>query len=163
MAINRQILLKSRPSGLPEPGHFELVERPLPEPRDGEVQIRTLFLSLDPYMRGRMSDARSYATPVAIGGVMTGETVARVTASKDPQFAVGDIVQGYAGWQDYAALPAKSLRKVDPAGAPLSALLGVLGMPGRTAYIGLLDIGKPKAGETVVVAAASGAVGSVEL
>jgi NADPH-dependent curcumin reductase CurA len=161
MATNRQILLKSRPAALPSPANFELAERPVPQPGDGEVLVRTLFLSLDPYMRGRMSDARSYATPVAIGGVMTGQTVSRVVTSRDPRFTEGDIVLGYAGWQDYAVLPGKTLRRIDPAIAPVSTSLGVLGMPGRTAYIGLLDIGQPKLGETVVVAAASGAVGSV--
>jgi NADPH-dependent curcumin reductase len=161
MAVNRRILLKSRPAAMPEPENFELSEAPIPEPRDGEVLVRTLFLSLDPYMRGRMSDARSYATPVPIGGVMGGQTVNRVEASKDPNFAKGDIVTCYAGWQDYAALPGKHMRKLDPNAAPISTALGVLGMPGRTAYVGLLDIGKPKAGETVVVSAASGAVGSV--
>jgi NADPH-dependent curcumin reductase CurA len=161
MATNRQILLKSRPAALPSPANFELAERPVPQPGDGEVLVRTLFLSLDPYMRGRMSDARSYATPVAIGGVMTGQTVSRVVTSRDPRFTEGDIVLGYAGWQDYAVLPGKILRRIDPAIAPVSTSLGVLGMPGRTAYIGLLDIGQPKLGETVVVAAASGAVGSV--
>jgi hypothetical protein len=161
MATNRQIVLKSRPAALPEPANFDLVERPVPQPGDGEVLARTLFLSLDPYMRGRMSDAKSYATPVAIGGVMTGQTVSRVIASRDSRFNEGDIVLGYSGWQDYAVLPGKTLRRLDPAAAPLSTSLGVLGMPGRTAYIGLLDLGQPKPGETVVVAAASGAVGSV--
>jgi len=161
MATNRQIRLKSRPAALPSPANFELVETPVPQPGDGEVLTQTLFLSLDPYMRGRMSDAKSYATPVAIGGVMTGQTVSRVVSSRDPRYTAGDIVLGYSGWQDYAALPGKTLRQVDPAIAPISTSLGVLGMPGRTAYIGLLDIGQPKPGETVVVAAASGAVGSV--
>lgn len=161
MATNRQILLKSRPAALPSPANFELAERPVPQPGDSEVLVRTLFLSLDPYMRGRMSDARSYATPTALGGVMTGQTVSRVVTSRDARFAEGDIVLAYGGWQDYAVLPGKTLRKIDPAIAPVSTSLGVLGMPGRTAYIGLLDIGQPKPGETVVVAAASGAVGSV--
>jgi NADPH-dependent curcumin reductase CurA len=161
LATNRQILLKSRPAATPSLANFELAERPVPQPADGEVLTRTLFLSLDPYMRGRMSDARSYATPVAVGGVMTGQTVGRVVTSRDPRFTEGDIVLGYGGWQDYAVLPGKTLRQLDPASAPVSTALGVLGMPGRTAYIGLLDIGKPKPGETVVVSAASGAVGSV--
>ncbi len=161
MAVNRRILLKSRPAALPTPDNFELSEAPVPEPGDGEVLVRTLFLSLDPYMRGRMSDARSYAKPVGIGEVITGQTVSRVEASKDPSFAKGDIVTCYAGWQDYAVFPGKLLRKLDPKAAPISTALGVLGMPGRTAYVGLLDIGKPKPGETVVVSAAYGAVGSV--
>ncbi len=161
MDINRQILLKSRPSGMPSAENFERVERPVPEPRDGEILTRTLFLSLDPYMRGRMSDAKSYAAPVPIGSVMTGQTVGRVVASRAAGFAEGDVVLGYGNWQDYAVLPAKAARKIDPALAPVSTALGVLGMPGRTAYVGLLDIGQPKPGETVVVSAASGAVGAV--
>jgi hypothetical protein len=161
MPTNRQILLKSRPEGMPTAANFELVERPAPEPGEGEVLTRTLFLSLDPYMRGRMSAARSYAKPVDVGAVMGGGTVGEVVASRDPAFAKGDIVLGFGGWQDYAVQPAKGLRKLDPSLAPVSTALGVLGMPGLTAYVGLLDIGQPKAGETVVVSAASGAVGSV--
>jgi NADPH-dependent curcumin reductase CurA len=161
MPTNRQILLKRRPEGLPTQADFELVERPLPEPGDGDVLTRTLFLSLDPYMRGRMSAARSYAKPVEVGGVMGGGTVGEVVASRDPAFKAGDAVLGAGGWQDFAAQPAKGLRKLDPSLAPLSTALGVLGMPGLTAYVGLLDIGQPKTGETVVVSAASGAVGSM--
>ena len=161
MPKNRQILLKSRPEGLPTPAHFELVERPVPEIGEGQVLTRTLFLSLDPYMRGRMSAGRSYAKPVDVGGVMEGGTVGEVVESRDPAFAKGDIVLGFGGWQDYAAQPAKGLRKLDPSLAPVSTALGVLGMPGLTAYVGLLEIGQPKSGETVVVSAASGAVGSV--
>lgn len=161
MPANRQILLKSRPEGLPTPGNFELVERPVPEPGEGEVLMRTLYLSLDPYMRGRMSAARSYAKPVEVGGVMGGGTVGEVVASRDPAFKAGDTVLGFGGWQDYAVQPAKGLRKLDPSLAPLSTALGVLGMPGLTAYVGLIDLGQPKAGETVVVSAASGAVGSM--
>jgi NADPH-dependent curcumin reductase CurA len=161
MPVNRQILLKSRPSGLPMPENFELVERPLPEPKEGEVLTRTLFLSLDPYMRGRMSERKSYAVPVALGTVMGGQTVGEVVASRHDGFAPGDTVLGPGNWQDYAALPGSSLHKLDPGAAPVTTALGVLGMPGRTAYIGLLDIGQPKPGETVVVSAASGAVGSV--
>jgi NADPH-dependent curcumin reductase CurA len=161
MAKNRQILLKSRPEGWPTADNFELVEAPMPEPSDGEVLTRTLFLSLDPYMRGRMSAAKSYADPVPVGGVMGGGTVGEVVASRDANFKKGDIVLGFGGWRDYAALPGRSLRKLDPSLAPVSTALGVLGMPGLTAYVGLIDIGQPKAGETVVVSAASGAVGSV--
>jgi len=159
--MNRQILLKSRPAGMPTPGNFEAVEAPMPAPGDAGVVRRTLFLSLDPYMRGRMSDAPSYAPPVAVGGVMCGHTVSEVVESRDPAFRPGDIVAGYDGWQQYAAGPGKDLRKIDPAAAPVSTAIGVLGMPGFTAYVGLYDIGQPKAGETVVVSAASGAVGSV--
>ncbi len=158
---NRQIVLKSRPQGLPTPANFAMVEGPIPEPGDREVLIRILWLSLDPYMRGRMSEAKSYATPVPVGGVMVAGTVGRVLASRDPRFVEGDLVVGPGGWQDYAAVPARAARKVDPTVAPVSTALGVLGMPGMTAYVGLLDIGQPRAGETVVVSAASGAVGSV--
>ncbi|HYM69100.1 MAG TPA: NADP-dependent oxidoreductase [bacterium] len=160
-SVNRQIVLKSHPDGLPAATNFAMEERPIPEPGEGEVLTRTLWLSLDPYMRGRMSDRKSYARPVPIGGVMVGGTVARVVATRDPGFAVGDVVVGSGGWQDYAALPGRGLRKLDPTLAPISTALGVLGMPGMTGYVGLLDIGRPRAGETVVVSAASGAVGSM--
>jgi len=157
---NRQILLKSRPTGKPSTDNFEHVERPAPEPGEGRVLLRTLYLSLDPYMRGRMSDARSYAKPAELGRPMVGGTVSKVVASRHAKFAVGDIVLAYAGWQDYALSDGSGLRKLDPKAAPISTALGVLGMPGMTAYCGLLEIGRPKPGETVVVAAASGAVGS---
>jgi NADPH-dependent curcumin reductase CurA len=159
--VNRQILLKSRPEGAPGLDNFELVERPVPEPGEGEVLMRTLYLSLDPYMRGRMSAAKSYAKPAAVGEPMVGGTVGEIVASRNPKFSVGDIVLGYGGWQEYALSSGTALRKLDPAAAPVSTALGVLGMPGMTAYVGLLEIGQPKPGETVVVAAASGAVGSV--
>ena len=159
--INRQILLKSRPDGAPGLDNFELVQRPVPEPADGEVLMRTRYLSLDPYMRGRMSAAKSYAKPVEVGEPMVGRTVGEIVASRNAKFAVGDIVLGYGGWQDYALSGGVGVRKLDPAAAPVTAALGVLGMPGMTAYAGLLEIGRPKPGETVAVAAASGAVGSV--
>jgi NADPH-dependent curcumin reductase len=159
--MNRQIVLKSRPEAMPSLDNFALIESPVPEPGEGEVLIRTLYLSLDPYMRGRMSAAKSYAKSVEVGATMVGGTVGEVVASKNPKFAVGDIVLGSAGWQDYAVSNGTGLRKLDPAVAPVTTALGVLGMPGLTAYAGLLEIGQPKAGETVVVAAASGAVGSV--
>ena len=133
----------------------------MPAPGPGQVLLRTLWLSLDPYMRGRMSDAPSYATPVGIGEVMEGGTVSEVVASNNPSFAPGDLVLGMRGWQTHAVSDGAGLRKLDPKLAPISTALGVLGMPGMTAYAGLLEIGQPKAGETVVVAAASGAVGSV--
>jgi len=157
---NRQILLKSRPQGRPGRENFEPVEVPVPEPREGQVLLRTRYLSLDPYMRGRMSDARSYAKPAELGKPMVGGTVSEVVASRNAKFAVGDIVVAYAGWQDYALSDGAGLRKIDAKAAPISTGVGVLGMPGMTAYVGLLEIGKPKPGETVVVAAASGAVGS---
>jgi NADPH-dependent curcumin reductase len=158
---NRQIVLRSRPVGLPTPENFGMDDGPVPEPGDGEVLTRTLWLSLDPYMRGRMNAGKSYAAPVSVGGVMVGGTVGRVLASRDPGFTDGDLVVGPGGWQDYAAISGQRLRKLDPTLAPVSTALGVLGMPGMTAYVGLLDVGQPRAGETVVVSAASGAVGSV--
>jgi NADPH-dependent curcumin reductase CurA len=160
-SINRQILLKSRPQGAPGLDNFELAETAIPEPGDGELLMRTRYLSLDPYMRGRMSAAKSYARPAAVGAPMVGGTVGEVVKSRHPNYAAGDIVLGYGGWQDYALSSGAGLRKLDPAAAPVSTALGVLGMPGMTAYVGLTEIGQPKPGETVVVAAASGAVGSV--
>ena len=159
--VNRQVLLKSRPEGAPSLDNFELTERPVPTPGEGEVLMRTRYLSLDPYMRGRMSAAKSYAKPAAVGQPMVGGTVGEIVASRHPGYAVGDIVVGYGGWQQYALSNGAGLRKLDPAAAPVSTALGVLGMPGMTAYVGLTEIGQPKPGETVVVAAASGAVGSV--
>jgi hypothetical protein len=158
---NLQVLLRRRPQGEPTPDDFEIREAPAPEPAEGEVLVRARFLSLDPYMRGRMSDAKSYAKPVEIGAVMEGQTVGEVAASRAPGFAPGDAVLGGFGWQRFSAVPAARLFKVDPDEAPLSASLGVLGMPGLTAWVGLEDIGQPKTGETVVVSAASGAVGQV--
>jgi hypothetical protein len=159
--INRRVCLAARPVGEPVAGDFTLVEAPIPEPGPGQMLLKTLWLSLDPYMRGRMSDAKSYAKPVGIGEVMTGGTVSTVVTSHLPAFKAGAIVEGRAGWQDYALSSGDDVRRVDPALAPISTALGVLGMPGMTAYTGLLNIGKPKPGETVVVAAASGAVGSL--
>jgi hypothetical protein len=159
--INRQIRLAARPVGFPKESDFEMVEVPMAEPAEGEVLTRTLFLSLDPYMRGRMNDTRSYAPPVPIGAVMGARTVSEVLVSRAPGFAPGDIVFGFGNWQDYACLSGTMCRKLDPSLAPVSTALGVLGMPGHTAYFGLLDIGRPKPGETVVVSAAAGAVGSL--
>lgn len=158
--INRQITLASRPVGAPTVDDFALVERPVPKPGQGELLLRNLYLSLDPYMRGRMSDAESYAEPMAVGDVMVGGTVARVEASRHPDWREGDLVLAYAGWQDYALSDGRGLNRLDPHMPRPSLALGVLGMPGFTAYMGLLDIGQPQPGETVVVAAASGAVGS---
>jgi hypothetical protein len=157
----RQILLRNRPVGRPSPDDFELVEMPTPGVADGEVLRRTIYLSLDPYMRGRMSDAPSYAASVALGAPMVGHTVSQVVASSNPAFEVGDIVAGYDGWRDYAVSNGTDLRKLNAPAPPISTALGVLGMPGMTAYVGLLDIGQPATGETVVVSAASGAVGSI--
>jgi hypothetical protein len=158
--VTRQIVLRARPVGMPRPGDFELVEAPLPSPRDGEVLCRTIYLSLDPYMRGRISGLKSYAASVDLGQVIVGGTVGEVLESKHPALARGDVVLGYDGWQSHAVAKAAGLRKLDPKQAPVSTALGVLGMPGMTAYVGLLDIGEPRPGETVVVSAASGAVGS---
>jgi NADPH-dependent curcumin reductase CurA len=157
----RQILLRQRPVGRPTADDFDLVDTPIPDVAAGEVLRRTIYLSLDPYMRGRMSDAPSYAASVAIGAPIVGHTVSEVVASNNPAFQAGDIVAGYDGWREYAVSNGTELRKLDPAAAPISTALGVLGMPGMTAYVGLLDIGQPKEGETVVVSAASGAVGSI--
>src|SRR5437016_9054019 len=156
----KRVVLVSRPVGEPKASDFRLEETPVPTPGDGQVLLRTIWLSLDPYMRGRMSDGPSYAAPVPIGGVMEAGTVNEVIASNNPAFAKGDIVLARAGWQTHALSDGKGLAKIDPKIAPISTAVGVLGMPGMTAYTGLLDIGKPQAGETVVVAAASGAVGS---
>ena len=158
---NRQILLASRPIGAPTEENFRLEPSSVPVPGAGQLLLRTLYLSLDPYMRGRMSDAPSYAAPVALGEVMVGATVARVEASQHSDYQPGDLVLAYSGWQDYALSDGTGLSKLDPAPGRPSLALGVLGMPGFTAYMGLLDIGQPKPGETVVVAAASGAVGGV--
>ncbi|HKE86751.1 MAG TPA: NADP-dependent oxidoreductase [Vicinamibacterales bacterium] len=158
---NRQIRLQRRPTGAPTRDDFSIVDAAMPGVKDGHVLRRTIYLSLDPYMRGRMSDARSYATPVALGDVMVGGTVSRVIESRDPKFAAGDFVTGMDGWQQYVSSPSAGLRKLDPNLAPISTAVGLLGMPGLTAYVGLLDIGQAKSGETVVVSAASGAVGSV--
>jgi NADPH-dependent curcumin reductase CurA len=159
--VNRRIVLNSRPVGAPIADNFRLEEVPVPEPGSGQVLLRTLYLSLDPYMRGRMSDARSYAASVAIGEVMVGGTVSQVAVSRHPDYQSGDLVLGSSGWQEYALSDGSGLAKLDAGMSRPSTALGVLGMPGFTAYMGLLDIGQPQAGETVVVAAASGAVGSV--
>lgn len=159
--VNRRIVLAARPHGRPGAENFRLEESPVPEPGAGELLSRTIYLSLDPYMRGRMSDAPSYTPPVALGAVMTGGTVGRVVKSNLDGFAPGDVVVGHGGWQDFALFKVGEVRKVDPAQAPVSTALGVLGMPGMTAYTGLHEIGRPQAGETLVVAAASGAVGAV--
>ena len=159
--LNRQILLVARPVGEPKESDFDLVEKAIPVPGPNEVLCRTIYLSLDPYMRGRMNDVKTYAEPVPLGGIMEGGTVSRVLESNYSGLNPGDIVVARTGWQDYAVVPGPDLRKVDPTLAPISTAVGVLGMPGMTAYTGLLNIGKPQAGETLVVAAASGAVGSI--
>ena len=160
-SVNRRIVLHSRPAGAPTAENFLLEELDIPAPSAGQLLLRTMYLSLDPYMRGRMSDAPSYAPPVAVGEVMVGSTVSRVEVSRHPDYQPGDVVLGYSGWQDYALSDGTGLTRIDTGMTHPSLALGVLGMPGFTAYMGLLDIGQPNAGETVVVAAASGAVGSV--
>ena len=157
---NLQVTLKSRPQGWVRESDFEFVESPLPRIGDGEVLLKTLYLSLDPYMRSRMDDAKSYAKSVNIGDVMVGGTVSEVVESSNPEFKPGEIVVSQAGWQRYCKAAGEMLMRV-PAGFPPSVFLGPAGMPGVTAWMGLFDIGQPKAGETVVVSAASGAVGSV--
>jgi len=161
MMRNRKIVLAARPSGLPRESDFRLVEEPLPEPGAGQVLVRGVYLSLDPYMRGRMNDAPSYAPPVALDEVMVGGVVGEVMRSEDAAFAAGDVVEGPLGWQEYGVADGSALRKVDPGLAPISTAVGVLGMPGLTAYFGLLEVGRAAPGDTVVVSAAAGAVGAV--
>ena len=156
----RRIVLASRPVGEPKASDFRLEEFPVPQPGPGQMLLRTRWLSLDPYMRGRMSDAPSYAKPVGVDEVIEAGTVSEVAASNNDKYRKGDIVLSRAGWQTHVLSDGSGLRKLDPAVAPVQTALGVLGMPGMTAYTGLLQIGAPKAGETVVVSAASGAVGS---
>jgi len=161
MAANKRILLASRPPGAVTPDNFRVEETAITKPGEGEVLVRNEWLSLDPYMRGRMSDAKSYVPPVELGAVMTGQTVGEVVESRHPGFRAGDRVLTSLGWQQYGVAKGKELRLVDVSRVPASYYLGILGMPGMTAWFGLFDIGKPKAGETLVVSAASGAVGSV--
>ena len=157
---NRRIVLAARPKGEPMATDFRLEVAECPTPADGQVLLRNLYLSLDPYMRGRMNAGPSYAAPVEVNGVMEGGTVSEVIESKSQLLNPGDVVLSYTGWQEYAVAQAQAVRKLNPDAAPVSTALGVLGMPGMTAYTGLLNIGQPKAGETVVAAAAAGAVGS---
>jgi NADPH-dependent curcumin reductase CurA len=157
----RRVVLARRPPGEPAESDFRVEEVPIPEPGPREVLVRNIYLSLDPYMRGRMRDVASYAAPVGIGDVMTGGTVGEIVASNHPGFKVGDVVEERLGWQEYGISSGTGLRKIDPKLAPISTANGVLGMPGMTAYFGLLEVGKPKPGETVVVSAASGAVGQI--
>ena len=159
--VNRQIQLVERPTGFPTRENFRLVEAPVPEPGPGEMLCRTIYLSLDPYMRGRMNAGPSYAPAVELGDVMAGATVSQVVTSQLQAYRPGDIVLTTNGWQEYAVSDGQGVRIIDPDLAPISTALGVLGMPGLTAYVGLLDIGRPQSGETVVVSAASGAVGAV--
>jgi hypothetical protein len=161
MTETRRIVLARRPQGSPAPEDFRHETVVLPAPGEGEALVRTIWLSLDPYMRGRMNEGPSYAAPVGLGEVMTGECVGEVLASRGPDLRPGQLVRGFGGWQSHFVLPATKLTPVDPVLAPPSTALGVLGMPGFTAYAGLLAIGEPEPGETVVMGAASGAVGAV--
>ena len=159
--MNRQITLAARPVGYPKASDFNLVEVPIPTPKDGEVLVKTLYLSVDPYMRGRINAAKSYAANVEIDEIMVGSVIAEVIETKHPNFEIGDIVNAGIGWQEYGVAAGNGLRKIDPTIAPISTGAGILGMPGLTAYFGLLKVGKLQDGETVFVSGAAGAVGSV--
>ena len=160
-SVNRQIVLKRRPLGELRPEDFELIEKPVPRPASGQALLRTLWLSLDPYLRLRATGHERYFPAVPLGEPMLGGAVSRVVESEHPGFKAGDIVEDYTGWQDYALAEGHTLRKVDPSMAPISTALGVLGMPGLTAYLALIDVGKPEPGDTLVVGSAAGAVGAV--
>lgn len=158
---NKQIILAQRPKGMPDKDTFTFIESDMPTINNGEVLIHTLYVSVDPYMRGRMTDAKSYVQPFPVGEVIEGGVIGEIIESKSTHFQKGDFVLGSLGWQQYSVANEKAVRKIDPSIAPITTYLGVLGMTGLTAYFGLLDIGKPKAGETVVVSGAAGAVGSI--
>ena len=160
MATNMQVLLASRPTGWVTEENFKIVSTPIPKPAEGQILVRVHYLSLDPYMRGRMNDAKSYAAKQELDQVMGGRTAGEVIESKNPKFKVGDVVTGNYGWQQYGCSDGSGVNKVDASRVPMSAYLGVIGAPGVTAWVGLLDICQPKSGETVVVSAAAGAVGS---
>ena len=161
MRVNRQVILTSRPNGIPEARHFQILESPLPEITDGQLLVRNLYLSVEPAMRGWVNTASNYSEPVAIGSVMRSFATGRIEASRHPDFKPGDFVTGLFGWQEYAAVSADAdVRAVTDLDLPLSTSLGVLGLNGLTAYAGLLEVGRPKPGETVVVSTAAGAVGS---
>lgn len=158
---NQQFVLAARPEGVPEEKHFRLEELPIPSAGPQQVVVKTLYLSVDPYMRGRMNDRKSYSPPFPLDKPIAGGAIGQVTESQHDDFRPGDIVSGFWGWQRFAAVDATQVRRIEPGGAALSAYLGILGMTGLTAYFGLLDIGKPRPGETVVVSGAAGAVGMV--
>ncbi len=159
--MNRQITLAARPIGYPKETDFKLIETPIPTPEDGQVLLKTIYLSVDPYMRGRMNQARSYAANVEFNEVMVGGVVAQVVESRHSEFQVGDIVNAHIGWQEYGVSGGDGLRKIDPSIAPISTGVGILGMPGLTAYFGLLEVGELQEDESVFVSGAAGAVGSV--
>jgi NADPH-dependent curcumin reductase CurA len=159
--FNRQVRLKSRPAGIPQAEHFEIVEAPIPETADGQILVRNLYLSVEPAMRGWVSSVGNYSDPVPVGGVMRAFAVGRVVASRNPDFSVGEIVTGLFGWQDYAAIDGSTVqRRITDTDLPISTALGVLGLNGLTAYFALLELGQPRANETVAVSTAAGAVGS---
>ena len=158
---NKEIRLADRPKGMPTLDNFQFVDTSLPQPGDGEVLLRTLYISVDPYLRGRMREGKSYIAPFEVGKVISSGVIGEVIESRAPAFQKGDIVTGMLGWRLYSIAKAEELRKVDPRIKPVTAALGILGMPGLTGYFGLLDIGQPKEGETVVVSGAAGAVGTV--
>ena len=159
--VNRQITLAARPVGYPNESDFRLLEVPMPVPGPGEALVKIVYLSLDPYMRGVMNETSPYRTPLKLGDLMLGGAVGKVTVSNQADLRKGDIVEGMFGWQGYTVTDGKGLRRIDPNAAPISTALGVLGMPGLTAYFGLLEVGRPKAGEVVLVSGGAGAVGSV--
>ncbi len=159
--MNREIHLAARPVGTPDDSTFELVDAPMPQPADGEVLVRNVYMSVDPYMRGRMNDVKSYTPPFEVGATLQGGAIGRVVESRHPDFQPGAFVQSALGWRDYFAAPAADLQALPQGDVPLSYYLGVLGMPGLTAYVGLLDMAPPKEGETVFVSGAAGAVGSI--
>ncbi len=160
-AVNRQVRLKSRPTGIPQAEHFEVVDGPVPQPQDGQVLVRNVYLSVDPAMRGWLNAAANYSEPVPIGGVMRSLAAGRVVSSRHPDYSAGDLVSGWFGWQDFAAVDPQAIdARIPVASLPLSAWLGVLGLNGVTAYFGLLEVGQPAQGETVAVSTAAGAVGS---
>lgn len=161
VTMSREIHLRRRPVGIPKEDDFKLVEVPVPKPEKGELLVRNIYMSVDPYMRGRMDEYESYVAPFQLGAVMSGGAVGQVVEAKNGSFNVGDYVLSDQGWREYFTTNGSSLQKIDPAIAPIQSFLGTVGMPGLTAYVGLLDIGQPKEGETVFVSAAAGAVGSV--
>jgi NADPH-dependent curcumin reductase CurA len=161
MQVNKQIILASRPQAMPTSANFSIEESPIPQPKEGELLLRTLYISVDPYMRGRMNDRKSYVPPFQVGEVITGGNVSQVVESESDGFQKGDIVVGNSNWALYSTVKAAQVTKINPDLAPISTALSVLGMTGLTAYFGLLDIGQPKEGETVVVSGAAGAVGMI--
>jgi NADPH-dependent curcumin reductase CurA len=161
MTVSREIRLKSRPSGMPTPANFELARVDLPDPGPGQVQVKNTWMTVDPYMRGRMNDAKSYVPPFQLGEALQGGAVGEVTASNDPALKAGDLVQSFFGWREAFNAPAAAVQKLDTHGLPPQAFLGFAGMPGLTAYVGLLRIAELKAGDVVFVSGAAGAVGSV--